>query len=129
MNRLGHLLHRPLIAVLALFGFVHGGIDPGAAAPTTAVALLAVLAGKPAGVALGFFAVTKVLSAPVPQGVTGRDLAVVAALCGACFTVPALAVDRVLPGGAMAEAARLGLALSALAGLAAVPALRRWRRG
>ncbi len=129
MNRLGHLLHRPLVAVLALFGFVHGGIDPGAAAPTTAVVVLAVLVGKPAGVALGLLAATRFLSAPVPKGVTGRDLAVVAALCGACVSVPVLVADRLLPGGAVAEAARLGLFLSALAALAVVPLLRRLRRG
>ena len=36
------------------------------------------------------------------------------------FTVPAIAVDAALPGGAMQEAARMGLALSLAGG--------RWRR-
>ena len=41
------------------------------------------------------------------------------------FTVPAIAVDASLPGGAMQEAARMGLVLSMLAGLAALALARR----
>ena len=41
-----------------------------------------------------------------------RDLTLVACCTGLGFTVPVLALDAALPGGGMAEAARLGLALS-----------------
>ena len=40
----------------------------------------------------------------------------IALISGMGFTVPVVALDSALPGGAMTEAARLGLALSLLAG-------------
>ena len=51
-----------------------------------------------------------------------------ALLTGMGFTVPVLALDTALPGGGMAEAARLGLAISLLAGLAAFGLSRLMRR-
>jgi NhaA family Na+:H+ antiporter len=128
MNRLGRHLHGPLIAVMALYGFVHGALDPGALAPETAVALLAAAAGKPAGVALGMLMAVRLASAARPPGVRARDLGFVALLCAAGFTVPGLATDGLLPGGIVADAARLGFALSVPAALAACLAARRLRR-
>ena len=47
-----------------------------------------------------------------------------AMIAGMGFTVPAMALESGLPGGGMAEAARLGLALSLLAGPITMLALR-----
>ena len=57
-----------------------------------------------------------------------RDIALVALIVGMAFTVPALVLENALPGGGMAEAARLGLALSLLSGPLAVVLSRAGRR-
>jgi NhaA family Na+:H+ antiporter len=55
-------------------------------------------------------------------------LGLITVILGAGFTVPAIAVDATLPGGLMQEAARMGLALSLLAGPAALLLARRLPR-
>lgn len=112
LNRLARRLHAPLIPVVALFGFTHGALDPGAAGAETAVALAAAALGKPLGVALAMALATRALSAPLPTGVTPRDLGYVAVLAGLTFSVPALGGLALLPGGLAQEAARLGFALT-----------------
>lgn len=128
LNRLAHLLVTPLIVVLALFGFTRGGIDLLALAPTTWITLGALWLGKPAGILAGTIAAVAVLRLPLPAGMTLRDVALMAGIAGMGFTVPVLALETGLPGGAMAEAARLGLALSLLAGPAMILVARATRR-
>lgn len=115
LNRLAHLLAGPLVAVLFLVGLTRGGVDLAAAAPTTLVTLAALWIGKPAGFLAGALLAMRVFGRPLPPGLRLRDLTVIALICGMGLTVPLLAVDLALPGGAMTEAARLGLALSLLA--------------
>lgn len=114
LNRLAHMLVRPLAAVLFLFGFTHGGLDLGAFAPTTLTILAALWIGKPLGLFLGALLAAQLFRLPMPAGIRIRDLLMIALLSGMAFTAPLLALDTALPGGAMAEAARLGLALSLL---------------
>ncbi len=128
MNRLARLLHRPLLPVMALFGFVHGGIDTAALAPMTGVALAAAALGKPLGTGLAMLAGVRFAALPLPAGLSPRDLPALAALGAICLTLPAMALDRVLPGGEVAEAARAGFALAVIAGFTIVPLLRLWRR-
>lgn len=116
LNRLAHLLVQPLAVVLFLFGLTRGGIDLQAFAPTTLNVLAAMWIGKPLGLFAGALGAAWLLRLPMPAGVRIRDLSLIAVICGVGFTAPVLAIDTALPGGAMAEAARLGLALSLLAG-------------
>jgi NhaA family Na+:H+ antiporter len=116
LNRLAHLMVRPLVAVLFLFGLTRGGVDVAAVAPTTLTVLAALWIGKPLGLMVGALLAARLGGYDLPAGVRTRDLLVIAMLSGIGFTVPVLALDTGLPGGAMAEAARLGLALSLLAG-------------
>lgn len=120
LNRLAHLFVRPLGLVLFLFGLTRGGIDIAAYAPTTLTVLAAFWLGKPIGFLLGGGIAIWLFRVALPVGITLRDLGLVALLLGLGFTVPVLTLDTSLPGGGMAEAARLGLALSLLAGLAAI---------
>jgi Na+:H+ antiporter, NhaA family len=120
LNRLAHLMVKPLSVVLFLFGVTRGGIDLGAFAPTTLTVLAAMWIGKPLGLFLGAMLAAQLFRLPMPAGVRIRDLALVAVISGIGFTAPLLGLDSTLPGGAMAEAARLGLALSLLAGPVAV---------
>jgi NhaA family Na+:H+ antiporter len=128
LNRLAHLLVKPLGVVLFLFGLTRGGIDLQAFAPTTLTLLAAFWLGKPLGFLLGCVATAQLLRAPLPKGVGLRHLTLIALLLGIGFTVPVLALDTALPGGGMAEAARLGLAISLLAGVATLALPRRFTR-
>ena len=120
LNRLAHLLVRPLAVVLFLFGLTQGGVDLGAFAPTTLSVLAALWIGKPLGLLVGALGAAWFLRMALPAGIRIRDLALIALVTGVGFTAPLLALDTALPGGAMAEAARLGLALSILAWPAAL---------
>ena len=128
LNRLAHLLVRPLALVLFLFGLTRGGIDLAAFAPTTFTSLAAFWIGKPLGFLLGCMIAAQITGRNLPQGIRLRELLLIALLLGVGFTVPVLALDTALPGGGMAEAARLGLALSLLAGAAALLLARATRR-
>lgn len=119
LNRLAHLLVRPLALVLFAFGLTRGGIDLMAFAPTTLTVLAALWIGKPLGFLVGCVVAVRLTGGRLPAGVGLRQLLLIAVLTGIGFTVPVLALDTALPGGGMAEAARLGLALSLLAGLVA----------
>lgn len=120
LNRLAHLLVKPLSVMLFLFGLSRGGIDLAALAPTTGTVLAALWIGKPVGLFLGALAAARLFHLPMPAGIRIRDLLLVAVISGMGFTAPLLALDTALPGGAMTEAARLGLALSLLAWPAAI---------
>ena len=120
LNRLAHLLVKPLSVMLFLFGLSRGGIDLAALAPTTGTVLAALWMGKPVGLFLGALAAARLFRLPMPAGIRIRDLLLVAVISGMGFTAPLLALDTALPGGAMTEAARLGLALSLLAWPAAI---------
>ncbi len=120
LNRMAHLLVRPVAVVLFLFGLTRGGIDLGAFAPTTVTVLAAMWLGKPAGLFLWALLAARLFRLPMPAGVRIRDLMLVAVIAGIGFTAPVLAIDTALPAGAVAEAARLGLALSLLAAPVAI---------
>lgn len=125
LNRLAHFLIRPLAAILFLFGFTFGGIDLGAFAPTTLVVLAAMWIGKPVGLVAVWVMFERLAGMHLPHGLVRRDLYLIALIMGIGFTVPVLALDRALPGGAMQEAARLGFALSLFAAPAALVLSRR----
>ncbi len=124
LNRLTHLMIRPLSVVLFFFGLTRGGIDLGAYAPTTLTLLAAFWIGKPLGFVAGCATASRVLRRSLPAGISPRDLGLVALLMGVGFTVPALAIDTSLPGGAMAEAARLGLGISIVMGVIVISLAR-----
>ncbi|MCB6177061.1 Na+/H+ antiporter NhaA [Rhodobacter sp. Har01] len=116
LNRLAHLLVRPVAVVLFLFGLVRGGVDLLAFSPTTLVTLASLWIGRPLGMVAGALALALAFGLRLPPGVRLADLAVITVILGCGFTVPAIAIDASLPGGLMQEAARMGLAFSLLAG-------------
>ena len=125
LNRLAHFLIRPMGAILFVFGFTFGGVDLGAFAPTTVVVLAAMWIGKPLGLVAVWVLFERLAGMHLPHGLVRRDLYLIALIMGIGFTIPVLALDRALPGGAMQEAARLGFALSLLAAPAALVLSRR----
>lgn len=116
LNRLAHALVWPLTAILFLFGLTRGGVDLSAFAPTTVTTLASLWLGRPLGMIVIGLGTAAALGIRLPNGVSLRDILRIAAIMAMGFTVPVLALETALPGGAMQEAARLGLALSQLAG-------------
>ena len=116
LNRLSHALAWPLTGILFLFGLTRGGVDLSAFAPTTVTTLAALWLGRPLGMAVIGLGLAAVLGLRLPPGISVRDILRVCVIMAMGFTVPVLSLATSLPGGAMQEAARLGLALSLLAG-------------
>jgi Na+:H+ antiporter, NhaA family len=116
LNRLAHGLVWPLTVILFLFGLSRGGVDLSAFAPTTVTTLTSLWLGRPIGMLLVGLGTAAALGLRLPNGVSLRDILRIAAIMAMGFTVPVLSLETALPGGAMQEAARLGLALSLLAG-------------
>ena len=127
LNRIAHLLVHPLPLVLFLFGLTRGGVDFTAFGPTTLAVLGALWLGKPMGILTGALIAGAVTGQLLPRGLHLSDLMLIAIIAGCGFTLPVLALDTALPGGIQAEAARLGLAVSLLAGPVAI-ALSRLRK-
>ncbi len=128
LNRMAHHLMRPLPLVLFLFGLTRGGVDFAAFGPTTGTVLAALWLGKPLGLIAGALVAGALTGQLLPRDLRLSDLLLIAILSGTGFTIPVLALDSALPGGEMAEAARLGLALSLLAGPLAIGLSRLIRR-
>jgi Na+:H+ antiporter, NhaA family len=120
LNRLAHALTWPLTVILFLFGLTRGGVDLSAFAPTTVTTLTALWLGRPIGMLVGGLGLIAVLGLKLPPGVSLRDILRIALIMAMGFTVPVLALGSALPGGAMQEAARLGLAISLAAGALAL---------
>jgi Na+:H+ antiporter, NhaA family len=116
LNRLAHGLVWPLTGILFLFGLTRGGIDLSAFAPTTVTTLVALWLGRPLGMLVIGLGLAAALGLRLPSGIALRDILRIALIMAMGFTVPVLSLESALPGGAMQEAAKLGLALSLLAG-------------
>ncbi|WP_158623163.1 Na+/H+ antiporter NhaA [Pseudorhodobacter sp. E13] len=124
LNRLSHAISAPVIVILFLFGLTRGALDLAAFGPTTWIMLGALWLGKPLGV-FGAALILKRMGRPLPNRLGLREIAYIAGLMGIGFTVPLLALETALPGGAMQEAARLGLGISLLLGPALVLLARK----
>jgi Na+:H+ antiporter, NhaA family len=116
LNRLAHALVWPLTMILFLFGLTRGGVELSAFAPTTLTTLAALWLGRPLGMLVLGLGLAALLGLRLPDGISLRDILRIAVILAMGFTVPVLSLEAALPGGAMQEAARLGLALSLLAG-------------
>jgi Na+:H+ antiporter, NhaA family len=128
LNRLTHHMVRPLPWVLFLFGLTRGGVDLAAITPTTGSVLAALWLGKPLGLICGALVAGALTKSLLPKDLRLSDLFLIAVISGTGFTVPVLAVGIALPGGQLADAARLGLAISLAAGPFALLLSRMIRR-
>ena len=125
LNRLAHLLIWPTTLAVFAFGLTYGAIDLASFATLTLVMLGALWLGKPAGLIATGLILARLSPGNPLLHLTRRDAICAILLCGIAFTAPALGLPWSLPGGVMTEAARLGLALSLLAGPLAVLIARR----
>lgn len=127
LNRLAHVLIWPTTAAIFAFGLTYGAIDLAGFATLTIVTLAALWIGKPAGMIAAAWLLSRTGARGPLMAISKRDLICLAPLLGIAFTAPALGLPWSLPGGIMAEAARLGLAFSLLAGPAATLLARRMK--
>jgi Na+:H+ antiporter, NhaA family len=127
LNRLAHLLAWPATLAMFCFGLTHGAVDLSGFAPLTLVLLGAFWIGKPAGVVAAALLLVKTGASGPAMAISRTDLYRLAPLFGIAFTAPVLGLPLGLPGGVMTEAARLGLAISLVAGPVAVLLARRLR--
>ena len=118
LNRMAHLLVVPVGAALFLFGLTHGGVETAAASGVSWAVAAAMLAGKPLGVVGGGLIGARLARSGLPRGMTTGDLGLVGLVAAVGLTVPFLAIGASLPGGALQDAARLGLLTGAAAALA-----------
>jgi Na+:H+ antiporter, NhaA family len=125
LNRLAHWLGWPAAMAMFAFGITHGAIDLSGFAPLTLVTLAALWVGKPTGLIAAAYLLARTGATGPAMAINQRDLFRLAPLFGIAFTAPVLGLPLGLPGGVMAEAARLGFALSLLAGPVAVLIARR----
>jgi NhaA family Na+:H+ antiporter len=107
--------------VLPLFAFSAVGIplsidlsEPGTSRVLVGV-VLGLVVGKPVGVSIASWLAIKSRAAVAPDGVSVRQFAGAAALCGVGDTVALLMADRAFAAGAWATAAKIGVLLGSLA--------------
>ena len=118
LNRMTHLMTRPLVITMALFGLTQGGIDFQAFNQVTLSLWFSMMVGKPLGMfimallAISFGLVVR------PLDLSKRDLALIAVSSALAFVTPSLVADVTLLGGIAREGARLGFGLALLSGLA-----------
>jgi Na+:H+ antiporter, NhaA family len=125
LNRLAHMLIWPSAVAVFAFGLTYGAVDLAGFATLTLVMLGALWIGKPAGLlAAGVILARIAPHSPLLQ-LTRRDVLCALPLFAIAFTAPALGLPWSLPGGILTEAARLGLAVSLLAGPVAVLIARK----
>jgi Na+:H+ antiporter, NhaA family len=120
LNRLAHLLGWPTTCAMFAFGLTQGAIDLSAFAPLTLVTLAALWLGRPAGLYVAAMLLARTGATGPAMAISRQDLIRLTPLLCLAFTGPVLGLPLGLPGGVMAEGARLGLALSLLAGPVAV---------
>ncbi|MGL5009493.1 MAG: Na+/H+ antiporter NhaA [Paracoccaceae bacterium] len=125
LNRLAQLLLWPVTAAIFAFGLTFGAVDLSGFGLVTLAMLAALWLGKPLGLWLAAWLLFRYAGKCPLIAVTRRDLILLAPLFAIAFTAPALGLGWSLPQGAATEAARLGLALSLLAGPAALLLARR----
>jgi NhaA family Na+:H+ antiporter len=120
LNRLAHLLARPVTVTLFLFGLTNGSVDLQSFGALTPQILTALWLGKPLGILAGAWIGLRLSARPMPKGVSAFDLGLIAILLGMGMTVPLLALDTALPAGLPADQVRAGLAASLGFGLLAL---------
>jgi Na+:H+ antiporter, NhaA family len=116
LNRLAHVLIWPVTLAMCAFGLTFGAVDLAAFGLPTIVMLAALWVGKPIGLFLTALLLQRLGTSGPLMSLTRRDLICITPLIALAFTGPALGLPWTLPQGIIAEAARLGLALSLLAG-------------
>jgi Na+:H+ antiporter, NhaA family len=128
LSRFERAFKYPVHAVLFLFGFVNAGVRIGAIGAGTWAVLIAILAGKPLGIAVSV-AVSIAAGLRLPPDLRWNDVIVVGFAAGIGFTVALFFAVAAFPPGPILEQLKLGALASVGSGALALGAAMVLRVG
>jgi Na+:H+ antiporter, NhaA family len=111
LARFEHAVRVPTEVVLFLFGLVNGGVEVGRAGAGTWIVLVALVVGKPLGIAAVTFAGFG-FGARGPSALTSRDVLVIGCAAGIGFTVALFFATAAFPNGDLLDQTKMGALLS-----------------
>jgi len=120
LNRAERMLSYPTGVILFLFAFCNAGVDLSSIGPLTAIVVIALILGKPLGIALG----TVVAGRFTGPGLPTKDLLAAGAVASCGFSLSLLFADAAALPTEQTDAIKLGILIS-LAAVAGVLALIR----
>jgi len=118
----------PVEGILFLFALTNAGVPVGSAGIGTWIVLVAILVGKPLGIAAASM-LAMAIGLRLPDGLRRRDVVVVGLTAGIGFTVALFFATAAFPLGAALQQAKLGALFSLSAGLLALAAAWLLRAG
>jgi NhaA family Na+:H+ antiporter len=118
----------PVQIVLLLFGFANSGVRLGAVGAGTWAVLVAIVVGKPLGIALSV-AISVAAGLRRPENLRSNDVLVVGFAAGIGFTVALFFAVAAYPPGPILEQLKLGALLSVGSGVLALVAAVLFRVG
>jgi NhaA family Na+:H+ antiporter len=126
LSRFEHWWSTPVEFILFFFALTNAGVPLNGAGVVTAIVLVSLVAGKPAGIAASIF-VAERLGLRRAKGLGWREVIVVGMVAGIGFTVALFFATAAFPAGETMNEAKVGAMLSVSAGLLALAAARALR--
>jgi NhaA family Na+:H+ antiporter len=128
LSRFDRAFKYPVQAVLLLFGFTNSGVLIGAVGAGTWAVLVAIVLGKPLGIALSVTA-SVAAGLRLPENLRWNDIVVVGFAAGIGFTVALFFAVAAYPPGPILEQLKLGALFSVGSGVLAFAAAALLRAG
>ena len=121
LNQFERWWQLPVEVILFFFALTNAGVPLGSTGIGTWIVLVAILVGKPLGIAAASMLATAT-GLRLPDGLNGRDVVVVGLTAGIGFTVALFFATAAFAGGEPLQQAKLGALFSLSAGLVALAA-------
>ncbi len=112
LNRIEHLLEKPVEVILLLFGLVNAGVELSTFGTPTILVLLGLIVGKPVGIFLFGWVAAGPLRLGMPTGMQASDILVVGFIAAIGFTVSLFIATVAFDPGSVQDAAKMGALLS-----------------
>ena len=128
LSEFEHRMRVPVQVVLLLFGLANAGVRLSTVGAGTWIVAIALIVGKPVGVALGLLG-GRLFGFHRPRGVTMKELMVIGCVAGIGFTVALFFCTASFPDGELLDQAKMGALSSLLAALIAAALARGLRVG
>ena len=119
LSEFEHWWKEPVELILLVFGLVNAGVPLASAGPATWAVAIAMMAGKPLGIALTTI-LGRLLTLELADGISWRDVLVVGTVSGIGFTVALFFAAAAFPPGPLLDQTKMGALASFAAALAAL---------
>lgn len=119
LSEFEHWWKEPVELILLGFGLVNAGVPLASAGPATWAVAMAMMAGKPLGIALTTI-LGRMLTLELADGISWRDVLVVGTVSGIGFTVALFFAAAAFPPGPLLDQTKMGALASFAAALAAL---------